>query len=166
MNSLSTIMPKREPVFKTLLHGIDTYLDDLLKTMDVWERELHRAMEKENKDMVLEVARKGSDLGRLSKEGRMRLLEAREMSPQDLSDGAMDEANAAVEAKLDLIDKRLRHAIDDVLARQETLDDRMRSSLEAMEGFGEVGLYPDRNDEEDMQKMKEELKKDEKRKKR
>lgn len=149
-----------------LLHGIDTYLDDLLKTMDVWERELHRAMAKEDKDMVLEVARKGSDLGRLSKEGRMRLLEAREMSPEDLSDGALEGANASVEAKLDLIDKRLRQAMDEVLARQETLDDRMRKSLAAMEGFGDVGLYPDRNDEEDMQKMKEELKKDEKRKKR
>jgi len=157
-------MPRSERAFQTLLRGIDSFLDNLLRTTDKWEEALHTAMKKEDKDIVLAFAKRGSDLGRLSKEARVQLLEAREEHKEDLSDGALDEANAAVEAKLDTIDAKLRRAIDEVMSRQEDMDARLRKSLEAMEGFGDPGIYSDNDDEEDMKKMREELKKDEKRK--
>lgn len=153
-------MSKHGSDLRSILTEIDSVLDDVLRKMDDWEEELHRTMRKGDNEQVMEVAQKGNAFSRNSREVRDELLEAKSSHKDDLSDGALDEANAAVEAKLDQIDARLQRAMEEVLARQETMGEKMRKTIEDMEGL--QGLSSDSDDEEDMRKMKEELSKEKK----
>jgi len=158
-------MPGRDAGLKALLKEIDESLDEVLKKMDRWEEDLHRVMRKGDREQVIEVAQKGGAFSRSSRDARDELLQVKGTYKEDLSDGALDEANAAVEAKLDRIDERLQAAMDELMAQQEAMDDKTRRAMEAMEGLGDVDLYPDGNGKDDLSEMKKDYDKKQKAKK-
>jgi hypothetical protein len=95
-------MPGRDDSLKALLKEIDESLDEVLRKMDRWEEDLHRVMRKGDREQVIEVAQKGGAFSRSSRDARDELLQAKGTNKEDLSDGALDEANAKVQEAIDL----------------------------------------------------------------
>jgi predicted trehalose synthase len=153
-------MSRDKDELQAILDSLDASLDQVLRQMDRWEEELHRTMRKRDHDEVVEVAREGGTFAGKARAAEDELLAAKGQYKEDLSDGHLEKAQAAVQAKLDRIDARLQKAQDELAEMQEGLDQKMQKHYEAMEGLSDPGLYPE--DDEEMRKMKEKFKKEQK----
>jgi|GEM_PF-6249853 len=153
-------MSKGNNELQAVLDSIDATLDDVLRQMDRWEEELHRTMRKRNRDDVVEVAKEGGTFAGKARAAEDELLAAKGQYKEDLSDGHLAKAQAAVQAKLDRIDERLQKAQKDLAEMQEGFDQKMQKHLEDLEGLNDPGIYPDGQDDEEMKKMKERFKKE------
>jgi hypothetical protein len=158
-------MPKTNSELQSILESIDSSLDDVLRKMDRWEEDLHRTMRKGDLEEVVLVARDGGTFAGKARAAEDELLEAKGKYKKDLSDGHLEKAQAAVQAKLDQIDKRLQSVEDELAEMNAGLDEKMQKHLDDISGINDPDIYPDGEDDEEMKAMKERFKKEQRAKK-
>lgn len=134
-------MPDREP--REVLEELDSFMDDLIAKMRVWEERLRRRLHEGDPEAIVSEAGKGGYFGSRVSEVRARLEEvSATAAPEGVGDGDGDgggpseaspkdtEIEMKIEEKCEHVSKNVDRLLDEIADIHDELADRIKRSAE------------------------------------